>query len=316
MLLYDGMRSLDYSVIAEIWETDRSQHGVPRFDFMRCASLRGAVTADHGVGIRPTHGPAEAARADLVVVPGAARPRETIPPVLLTALRRAHADGGTVAGLHTGAFVLAQAGLLNGRRATTDRAFARLLRDVCPQARVEPDTPYIVDDGVCTSAESVAGIDLCLHLVGEAHGTDVAEAIAGLMTPRQDRPGHRRRLTLEPVTPRTPDDLVAETIAWARAHLAERINVRELAARAHVSERTFARRFADIMGTTPLYWMNRERVRLAQRLLEDPRLPISLVAQRSGFGTPQALRRHFKEFTGLTPTAYRSAPVHRVRNVG
>ncbi|MEU8567794.1 helix-turn-helix domain-containing protein [Streptomyces pathocidini] len=305
VLLYDGMRAFDFGVITEVWGVDRSGAGVPRFDLLRCSERRRTVTAEAGVGVRPTHGLAGLAAADLVVIPGSTVPDPPVSERLFAALRRARSAGVPVAALCAGAFLLGRAGLLEDRRATTHWMLVDRLKHEFPLVRVEPDALFVADGGVYTSAGTAAGIDLCLHLVREAHGTEVAAAVARRMVTPPHREGGQRQPHSR--RPAGGDDVLYATVAWARERLAGRLTVRELAAQAHMSERTFARRFAELTGTTVLRWIHQQRLQRAQLLLESTDLTVEVIAQRSGFGSALALRRQFGKAIGTTPSAYRAA---------
>jgi transcriptional regulator GlxA family with amidase domain len=307
VLLYDGMRIFDFSVITEVWGIDRTTMGVPDFTLMLCSERRRTVSTDFGARVRATHSLAAVEGADLVVVPGMVIPGEQLPPAPLGAISRAHARGAAVAALCGGAFVLGQAGLLHGRRATTHWLFADRFQEDFPDALFEQDSLFVRDGRVWTSAGTAAGIDLCLHLVREACGAEVASTIARRMVTPPHRAGKQRQYIQQAMPVRDSRDPLLVTIEWARGRLSSDLTVRQLATHAHMSERTFTRRFTELTGTTPLRWIHHERVQLAQRLLETTDMSVEAVAQHGGFGTTLTLRRHFREVVGTTPTAYREA---------
>lgn len=313
LLLHDGMRIFDYAIATEVWGPDRPGAGSPRFDLRLCSARRRAVTADAGARVRATHGLTALGGADLVVVPGG-RPGAADDRCALAALRSAHRAGTPIAALYDGALLLARAGLLHGRRATAHWSAAGELRRRFPEVRLRPNALFVEDGGIWTSAGAAAGIDLCLHLVREAHGARAAAAVAHRMVTAAQRSGDQpQHLAAPPAAPPRHDRAVAEAIAWAREHLHEPISVRRLADRARMSERTFARRFARTTATTPLRWLHQQRTRLAQYLLETTDLPVEAIAHRSGFGSTAVLRRHFGRLLGTTPSAYRDAHAERQR---
>jgi transcriptional regulator GlxA family with amidase domain len=225
---------------------------------------------------------------------------------LLEAVRTAHARGARILSFCSGAFLLARAGLLDGRRATTHWMFADQLAERFPSVEVEPDVLYVVDGNVMTSAGTAAAIDLCLHVVRSDHGADVANAVARRMVVPPHRDGGQAQFIQAPVpTLAEVDDPFRVTLDWALEHLDEPLTVEVLARRAAMSPRTFARRFVAITGTTPLQWLLRQRVLHAQRLLETTDQPIEWVASRCGFGTAAGMRIHFQRFVGTSPMAYR-----------
>jgi AraC family transcriptional regulator, transcriptional activator FtrA len=225
--------------------------------------------------------------------------------MLVRQLQDAVARGATVASACTGAFVLAAAGLLDGRRVTTHWLHAPLLASLYPQLTVEADRLYIEDGPVVTSAGSAAVIDLCLHLMRREHGAEITNRIARHMVVPPHRDGGQSQYIEMPVPePGTADEL-ADVLQWALLHLDEPLTVEGLAARASMSPRTFARRFRQRAGATPGWWVNQQRVLLAARLLERGNDTIASVSTRSGFGSPDTLRRHFIHARGVTPSQYR-----------
>lgn len=295
LILYDGMRTFDYAVVAEVWRDSR----IPRSELRLCSLRRRAVVADGGARINATRGLVGLSDADLVIVPGGAHDRSE-PASLLSALQAAHRDGTAIAALGDGALTLARAGLLRDRQATTSwSATGELLRRF-PEVNLKRNARLVEDSGIWTSAGATAGIDLCLRLVREAHGAEAADVLAHQMAAAP-------RCCDEPAAPDSTrrGDVIAETIAWALDHLHEPITIRRLADRARMSERTFARRFVRITAVTPLRWLHRERSRRARHLLETTDLPVESIAQRTGFGSASALRRHFGRELGTTPSTYR-----------
>ncbi|MFE5797834.1 GlxA family transcriptional regulator [Streptomyces sp. NPDC056503] len=315
LLSFPGIRAFDVSVVTEVWGTDRTGHGVPAFDLRRTAAdpaapipLRGglSLTPDRPLdwldGLAPT---------DLVLVPGIEDPDADFPAPALDALRRAHAAGVPVASLCAGAFVLARAGLLDGRRAVTHWRLAETLATRHPEVRVEPEALYIEDTGIWTSAGTAAGIDLCLHLVRTAHGAEVAATVARSMVTAPFRTGTQAQFIERP-TPRTDRDAdaLAAVRAHALAHLDQPHTIASLAAHAGMSPRSFARHFQATTGTTPLHWLITQRVAAAQRLLELTDHPLPEVARRAGFGSEVTMRQHFASHLATSPRDYRGAFRH------
>ena len=224
----------------------------------------------------------------------------------MTALRQARSRGQRLMSLCTGAFVLAAAGLLDGRTATTHWSECADLARRYPRVTVDPGVLYVDEGDLLTSAGSAASLDLCLHVLQRDYGTQVATRVARDLVIPLHRPGGQAQYIETPVPePDGGGDLFADTISWLQAHLDQEVTVADLAARAAMSPRTFARRFPASTGTTPLTWILRERVRLAQRLLETTDLPVDAIAGKTGFGTADNLRKHFGRMLHTTPQAYR-----------
>jgi AraC family transcriptional activator FtrA len=271
-----------------------------------CTPAPGPVATTSGFPLDVARGLDALADADTVLVPGFSEASWPPPEAALAALRAAHARGARVASICTGAFALAAAGLLDGRRATTHWRWAGRLAELFPDVRVDPDVLYVDEGDVLTSAGIAAGIDLCLHLVRRDHGAEAANAVARRTVVPPHRAGGQAQFIERPVPAHDAGGLEA-TRAWALERLEQPLTVRMLARHACCSERTFARRFREETGTTPLRWLLTQRVDHARRLLETSDLPVELVAHRCGFGSAAALRQHFRRATASTPTAYRRA---------
>ena len=253
------------------------------------------------------HGLERLETADLIAVPaGQTYAAREYPPELLDALRRAVERGARVLSVCSGVFVLAAAGLLDGRRCTVHWRHADELARRYPRVQVEPDVLYVDAGPVITSAGTAAGIDACLHLVRQEHGPEVANAIARRMVVPPHRDGGQAQYIERPL-PRSRCDTVGDVLVWMERHLDEEVTVEQLAERAHMSPRTFARRFQQETGTTPYRWILRQRVLLAQQLLEATDETMDAIAWRTGFGNAAALRHQFVRSLGTTPQAYRRA---------
>jgi transcriptional regulator GlxA family with amidase domain len=275
-----------------------------RYAFSACGVRAGRVPTTTGFALHVPRGLDAIAEADTVLVPGL-RPVQWPPPTAaLEALRAAHARGARVASICTGAFVLAQAGLLDGRRATTHWAHAEQLAERYPAVTVDPGVLYVDEGDVLTSAGVAAGIDLCLHLVRRDHGAEVANAVARRIVVAPHRDGGQAQFVEAPL-PVVEERGLEATRAWAAQRLREPLTIAAMARHAACSERTFARRFRAETGTTPLQWLLGQRVLHARRLLEATDLPVEDVADAAGFGTAVSLRSHFRRATATTPLAYR-----------
>jgi transcriptional regulator GlxA family with amidase domain len=306
LLVVDRVRMFDISVVTEVFRNDRVPGGAELFDLRTCGIERAPVALEHGAAMTPRQTLSWLREADLVIVPGVTSPTAPYPEPVLRALRSAHRRGTPVAALCLGAFVLAQAGLLDGRRAVTHWNAASLLARLHPEVEVEPAALYVEDGGVWTSAGVAGGIDLCLHLVRLGHGAETAAAIARAMVVAPYRTGDQAQFVDEPIPVRDQgDDLLSAVRERALGALDQPLTVPRLASWAGLSERTFARRFLATTGTTPAQWLIAQRVLRAQRLLEQTDLPMDRIAAQSGFGSPVTLRQHFVGRVGLAPRDYR-----------
>ncbi|WP_030560655.1 GlxA family transcriptional regulator [Streptomyces aureocirculatus] len=304
-VVLDGVHPFELGVVSEVFGLDRSDEGLPVYDFA-VASAEGPVLSTHaGYAIITAYGLERLEEADLITVPaGDSYVTRDFPPELLDSLRRAADRGTRVLSVCTGVFVLGAAGLLDGRRCAVHWRHAEELMRRFPRAVVEPDVLYVDEDPVITSAGTAAGIDACLHLVRRENGVEVANAIARRMIVPPHRDGGQAQYIERPL-PRTRCDTVGEVLAWMERHLDQEVTVDRLAARAHMSPRTFARRFQQETGTTPYRWLLRQRLLRAQELLETTDETVDTIAYRSGFGNAAALRHQFVRALGTTPNSYR-----------
>ncbi|MFF4227499.1 GlxA family transcriptional regulator [Streptomyces sp. L500] len=308
LVAFPGIRAFDVAVIAEVWGVDRTGRGAPHFELRRCAPDRAPVRMPGGLTLAPDEALDWTATADLVVVPGVEDHLATVPEPVLDALREAHRAGVPVAALCGGAFVLAQAGLLDGRRAVTHWNLTTLLSAAHPDVEVVPDALFVEDDGVWTAAGVAAGIDLCLHLVRTAHGAEAAATIARSMVTAPFRTGTQAQFIEHPA-PTADDREASDTLAAVRERalrrLSEPLTVADLARWAGMSPRSFARHFTATTGTTPIQWLLDQRVAAAQQLLERTDLPMPEVARRCGFGSEVTMRQHFAARLATSPRDYR-----------
>ncbi|GLZ49257.1 AraC family transcriptional regulator [Actinomycetospora sp. NBRC 106375] len=304
----DGTPMFELSTVLEVLASDRSATtGVPRedwYDVRLVAGEPGPLRLDRWAVVDPGDGPEALADAETIVVAPPRDGRVAFPEDLLAALRAAHARGARIASVCTGAFVLAAAGLLDGRPAITHWSAVDELARRHPLVDVQRTVLYVDDGDVLTSAGSAAGLDLCLHLVRRDHGSRVAGIVARHSVVPPHREGGQAQF-VPTAAPTLPPSSFAVSLDWARDHLDRPIGVDEWARVAGTSPRTFARWFHDATGATPGRWLARERVRRAQELLEATDLPVETVAARCGFSTAAGLRRPFLREVGATPQEYR-----------
>ncbi|MEU6613521.1 helix-turn-helix domain-containing protein [Streptomyces parvus] len=269
-----------------------------------------AAHAGAGLSLHTSYGLADLVDADTVIVPSVPDPcvddGRPLPPELITALRRAHDAGARMVSLCTGAFALAEAGILDGRRATAHWLHTGQLAARYPKVRVDDSVLYVDDGDVLTSAGLTAGLDLCLHLVRRDLGAHVANQLARRMVVPAHRTGGQAQFIEQPV-PTTDDKGLAPVLDWAREHLDRPLTVEDLARQAAMSPRTLYRRLQAATGVTPLQWLLNQRLRRAQSLLESTDLPVSRIGELSGLGTANNLRHHFLKQVGVSPSDYRRA---------
>lgn len=304
VLVLPDVVAFDLVLATHVFGTKRPHGDVAKYRVIVCAETQGLVPMGNGIPIGVDHGLEALAEADTVVVPGRADADEPVPEPVLEALRAAGARGARMVSICTGTFVLAQAGLLDGRRVTTHWGWAERLAAQHPSLSVDPRVLYVDDGRVLTSAGMAAGLDLCLHIVRSDHGAEVANAIARRMVIAPHRAGGQAQFIDQPM-PVTRDETLQRTQRWVLERLAEPLGVEAMARQANTSVRHFTRRFQAEFGITPLRWLLQERVRLAQRLLEQTDLSVQRIAERAGFGSAVSLRRHFAEVVGTTPLGYR-----------
>ncbi|MGL4176985.1 MAG: helix-turn-helix domain-containing protein [Dermatophilaceae bacterium] len=304
VVLQEPVALFEYGVLAEVFGLDRRDEGLEPFDFRVCSERPGGLDSRFGTQVVAAHGLDAAADADLVAVPASNTAWSPSPAVVAT-LRAAVDRGAWVLSVCSGAFTLAAAGLLDGRRCTTHWRYAAELAERYPQAVVDPDVLYVRDGTVITSAGTAAGIDACLHLVRLELGTAVATTIARRMVVPPHRDGGQRQFIERPV-PTTE----AESLGPVLAHVLETLDqvhtVAGLARRAAMSPRTFARRFVAETGTTPHRWITDQRILRARTLLEETDLTVDQVSRDAGFGSAAQLRHHFTRCIGLSPNAFRN----------
>jgi transcriptional regulator GlxA family with amidase domain len=311
VVMIDDVAPFEFGVLSEVFGLDRTDDGVPLMDFRVCGERPGEPLRTQIAGVRmvPELGLDGLAGADLVALPAYAI-RDTYPEPVLDAVRDAAAHGATLLSVCSGAFLLGATGLLDGRRCTTHWRHADEFAERFPTAVVDPDVLFVDDGNIITSAGTAAGIDACLHVVRRELGTTVANAIARRMVVAPQREGGQRQFVDLPI-PECTGDSLQPVQTWMIEHLDAEHTVAELARRANLSERTFARRFVAETGTTPHRWLTMQRVLHARRLLEETQLGIDDVALASGFGTAALLRHHFHRVVGVSPHDYRRTFAHR-----
>jgi transcriptional regulator GlxA family with amidase domain len=305
-----GVSAFGLSAISGLF-ADRSHMGLPRFELSVCSDSAGVLNTDVGMCLPVKHGLEEMANADLVIVLPTERRPLTGSVALNQALVDAFLGGALVAAYCAGSYLLAETGLLDGRRAATNRSLSALLARRHPTITVETDALYVDEGQVVTGAGAAAGIDMCLHLLRREHGVAVSNAVARewMVAPRRESgqtqyvPGPSEIDTRSSAD--DEDARLAELLGWARTRLDRHLTVSELARQALMSSRTFARRFQAATGTTPYAWLTGQRLDLAEELLATTTLSIREIAGRVGFRSNGVLRTQFIKRHGISPTDYR-----------
>lgn len=306
VIVDEGTNPFEVGCATEMFGLPRPELGLPGplYEVTLCGPAP-AVRMNHGfLTVTGLPGLEVVDTADTLVVPG--RPDNVVPRGrdVLDAVRRTHARGARVVSLCTGSFALAEAGLLDGRRAATHWMWADAFRRLHPRVHLAPDVLFVDDGDILTAAGSAAALDLGLHLWRRDHGAEMANAVSRRLVFAAHRDGGQRQFVERPV-PDVPDASLAPLLAWAQEHLGEPLTVADLAGRAAVSPATLHRRFRAQLGTTPLAWLTAERVTLARRLIERGEERLDVVAARTGLGTAANLRARLRRETGLSPSAYR-----------
>ena len=304
-LAYDRLCTFEFGCVTELFALERPELGVDWYRFAVCAGEAGPIRAAGGITIAAPYTLKLLERADTIVIPGWRDADEAPPEPLLKKIRAAYERGARLCSICSGVFVLAAAGVLDGKTVTTHWRYAAKLQQRYPQLHVQPDALYVDEGRIITSAGSAAGLDMLLHLVRRDHGVAVANRVAQRLVVPPHREGGQAQFVPRPMP---PDDSgrLAKLMDWVRAHLAAPHTLRSLAERAAMSPRTLQRQFHDATGMAPYEWLLRERVAFARELLEaQAPLPMARVAELAGFGSEESLRRHFRRIALTSPGAYR-----------
>jgi AraC family transcriptional activator FtrA len=303
---YPGMSPFELSIVVEVFGLTRPELSVPRwYSVSVCAVEPGEQSAVGGISISVTCGLEALTTADTVIIPGWPV-HQDVPSQLIEAVTAAHGRGARLVSICSGAFVLAAAGLLAGRRAATHWLYADLLATRYPDIKVDPDVLYVHDGEVLTSAGSAAGIDLCLYLIRHDHGAGIANQVARRLVVPPHRSGGQAQFIQRPVALEGATQ-IHDVLEWMDRHLAEPMTVAGLAGRAHMSERHFARRFREVTGESPVRWLIGRRISASMEMLERTAASIDEIASAVGFENAQTYRLHFRSRADTTPTAYRRA---------
>ncbi|OWT58389.1 GlxA family transcriptional regulator [Candidimonas nitroreducens] len=310
VLAFNGISPFHLSVPCVVFE-DRAGAGLPSYRLRICAgeaAAEGSLRTTAGFAVQTNLTLEDAAGADVLIVPSWRDARERPPAAMVQAVRDAYDRGATVVGLCLGAFVLAEAGVLDGREAATHWSSVQVFLQRYPRVKLVPDVLYVdADEGrLVTSAGTAAGLDCCLHLVRRWHGAEAANRVARRLVVAPHRQGGQAQYIEQPLHDAPGGDRLSDLLNWVAANLGEPHTLDSLASRAAMSRRNFTRRFRELTGTTVGQWLLGQRLAYAQRLLETTRQPVDVVAQRAGFGSAVSLREHFSQAYHTSPSAYRS----------
>lgn len=303
VIAYDGVAPFELGVLCESWATDRSDQGVPVFDFAVCAPRKGVVRTSAGFGLQVDEDLSRVAEADLVAVPAVPRDK-AVPDSVLSALRDAHDRGARIMSVCSGAFALGQAGLLDGRDCTTHWRYSDELAARFPRANVIPEVLYVDDAPIITSAGSAAGLDACLYLWRKEFGASIASTVARRMVVPPQREGGQAQF-IRSAVPDCDAETLGPLLVWITEHLDLPLSIDYLAGHTNLSSRTFARRFRAETGTTPHAWITSQRVLRAEQLLETTDHSVDHIADVVGFGNAATLRHHFTRARSVGPQQYR-----------
>ena len=299
---YDRLCTFEFGCVVELFALRRPELEVPWYRFAVCSAEGKTVRAAGGITVSAKHSLKILERADTIIIPGWRDADEAPPPALLRRLKAAHDRGARICSICSGVFVLAAAGILAGRSATTHWRYVERLQQRFPDIRVEANALYVDAGQVLTSAGSAAGLDMLIHLVRRDYGPKVANMVAQRLVIPPHRDGDQAQFIPRPVADEA--SRLARLLDWIRAHLGESHSIASLSRRASMSPRTLLRRFKEATGLAPNEWLVRERIALARELLESGRLPMEQVGERAGFGSQESFRRHFRLLVGVAPGAY------------
>jgi transcriptional regulator GlxA family with amidase domain len=305
VVAFDKISAFHLSVPCAVFGTYGGVAGAPKFALKVCSSEGEVLNTTSGFSVMAAPSLEITRTADVVIVPSWRDPRETPPSVLLDAIVAAADRGARVVGLCLGAYVLAAAGILDGRRATTHFAWADHFARAYPKVKVEPSVLYVDDGNATTSAGTAAGIDCCLHIVRGLYGAKVADFAARRLVVPPHRHGAQAQLPPQPFATDGAGFRLAELLDWLRGTIVQKHTADSLAERLAMSRRTFNRRFLSMTGCSLGEWLLAERLRLAQKLLETTELPLEIIAARAGLGSGSSLRQHFSRYFQVSPSAYR-----------
>lgn len=303
-LAYDGLCTFEFGCTVELFALNRPELGVRWYDFAVCSAERGTLRAAGGIEVRVPNSPALLDKADTIVIPGWRDADEAPPPALVKKIRAAYERGARLCTICSGVFVLAAAGVLDGKTVTTHWRYLEKLKQRYPAVHIQPNALYVDQGQILTSAGSAAGLDMLIHLVRRDYGARVANMVAQRLVIPPHREGGQAQFLPRPI-PNDERHRLSKLLDWTRGHLAQEHTLESLARRASMSPRTLQRQFKETVGLAPYDWLVRERVALAKDLLQTSKHSMTRVAEAVGFKSQETFRRHFRRVAGTSPAMYR-----------
>jgi AraC family transcriptional activator FtrA len=313
-LAYDGLCTFEFGCTVELFALNRPELNVTWYDFKVCSTERGVMQAAGGIEVRVPNSIALLDKADTIVIPGWRDADEPPPPALIKKIRAAFERGARFCTICSGVFVLAAAGILDGKTVTTHWRYAEKLHKRYPLIAVEPNALYVDEGQILTSAGSAAGLDMLIHLVRRDYGARVANMVAQRLVIPPHRDGGQAQYLPRPI-PSDERNRLSKLIDWARSHLAIGHTLHSLARRSSMSPRTLQRQFKETVGLPPYEWLVRERIAMAKDLLQASEQSLPRIAELVGFKSQETFRHHFRRVTGTNPTAYRNQFFNEATNV-
>ena len=304
-LAYDGLCTFEYGIVAEIFGLKRPDIGPFWYDFKTVTLESGPLRAAGGLKFSANGKLSDLRRADIILIPGWRGVKSSVPDILCTELRKAHARGAQIVSICSGIFVLAAAGLLAGRTATTHWRYTEALGDQYPDIHIKPNVLYVDDGDILTSAGSSAGIDLCLHIVRRDFGVKIANRVARRLVAPAHRQGGQAQFIEQPVPREYEGHRLSPVLDYIRSHLQHPLDISALAKNTGMSTRTFHRRFIALTGLAPFKWINAERLARARTLIETTHASLDEIAQSVGFKDSATLRYHFGKNLSVSPSHFR-----------
>lgn len=307
-LVYDRLSMFEFGIVTEVFGLDRPEFGKDWYQFSMCSVDGEKITGTGGMSLRVDRGLEALAEADIIVIPGWRKPYTSIPPKLKSQLVASYERGVRIVGICGGAFVLAAAGLLKGKRATTHWQFVETFIGAYPDVQLETAPLYCADNRLYTSAGSAAGIDLCLFVVQEDYGHAIANVVAKRLVVAPIRPGAQPQNIDRPILPQDKHSQLAPVLDWLRLNLATRHKIEDVAQKANMSARTFLRHFKQVTGMNYGEWMTLQRIDRAKTLLLETQLTVDTIAEACGYGSTGSFRRAFSNTTKVSPSLFRKQP--------
>jgi len=301
---YENLCTFEFGCTVELFALNRPELNVPWYEFAVCSAERRPITAMGGIKLQTPHSLSILDRADTIVIPGWRDADETPSPLLIKKIEQAYARGARFCTICSGVFVLAAAGILDGRTVTTHWRYADKLAKMYPSVTVNAHALYIDQGQILTSAGSAAGLDMFLHLVRRDYGARIANTVAQRLVIPPHRDGGQAQFIPRPVASNEQRNF-AKLLDWLRVNVAKPHTITSLAQKAATSNRTLQRKFKETTGLSPIDWLIRERVAVAKEFLESSKLPLARVAEKAGFASAETFRRHFRLQTRVSPSMYR-----------